>query len=106
MEFRYRAYNLDWSSLPFSAKLRLGLTALGGLGLLALILSLSAALFLILAPVVVISGLIGSWYLSRKLRWAREAGAQDDGVIDAQYIVIEPGREGPGDDGTPPRRLS
>ncbi len=94
MEFRYRVYNFDWSSLPLGAKVRVGLTALGGLGLLALILSVSAALFLILAPVVLVSGLIGSWYLSRKVRQAREQGLRDEGVIDAQYIVIE--RE-PGD---------
>jgi len=94
VEFRYRVYNLDWSSLPLGAKVRVGLTALGGLGLLALILSVSAALFLILAPVVLVSGLIGSWYLSSKVRQAREQGLRDEGVIDAQYIVIE--RE-PGD---------
>ncbi len=100
VEFRYRAYNLDWSSLPLGAKLRVGLTALGGFGLLALILSVSAALFLILAPIVVVSGLIGSWYFSRKLRKAR-----DEGVIDAQYVIIE--REsGSKDDDAPPHRLS
>lgn len=101
MEFRYRAYNLDWSSLPFGAKLRVGLTALGGLGLLALILSVSAALFLILAPIVVVSGLIGSWYLSRKLR-----KAQDDGVIDAQYVIIERDADSKDGDSPPSRRIS
>lgn len=106
MEFRYRAYNLDWSSLPLGAKLRLGLTALGGLGLLALVLSLSAALFLILAPVVVVSGLIGSWYLSRRIRKAREAGAQGDDVIDAQYVVIERDADSTSHDGRTHRRIS
>lgn len=99
MEFRYRAYNVDWSSLPLGAKLRVGLTALGGFGLLALILSVSAALFLILAPIVVVSGLIGGWYFSRKLRKAR-----DEGVIDAQYVIIERETDRRGDD-TPPRRI-
>ncbi|HRE22266.1 MAG TPA: hypothetical protein PKW21_14725 [Rhabdaerophilum sp.] len=101
MEFRYRAYNLDWSKLPLGAKLRVGLTALGGLGLLALILSVSAALFLILAPIVIVSGLIGGWHLSRRLR-----KAQDEGVIDAHYVVIdrEAGRKD--DDSPPPRRIS
>lgn len=97
MAIHFASFGTSWSSLPFGAKVRLGVTALAGLLILALVLSLSAALFLVLAPILLVSGLIGGFFMRRRMRAAgfpdpRQQRPNDSRTIDAQYVVIEPER--------------
>lgn len=98
MAIHFSGFGPAWSNLGFGGKLRLALSALAGLLVLAVVLSLSAALFLVLAPILLVSGIVGGYLMRRRMRAAAEAGApypQDPAggrTIDAQYIVIEPGR--------------
>jgi hypothetical protein len=82
---RYTLLPTSFAELPLGAKIRLALTGIGALGVLALVLSVSAALFLILAPILIVSGLVGSFLLNRKAKMRAE-----DGTIDVHYVVIEP----------------
>jgi hypothetical protein len=102
MAIHFASFGTSWSSLPFGAKVRLGVTALAGLLILALVLSLSAALFLVLAPILLVSGLIGGFFMRRRMRAAgfpdprgpdpRGQRPGDSRTIEAQYVVIEPER--------------
>ncbi len=71
----------------------LGAVAAGALGLVVLLLG--AGLALLLAPVVVGAVLVARWRLKKALREAgvdldrRTAGPGPDGVIDADYRVID-----------------
>jgi hypothetical protein len=89
MTIRYTMFRSSWSDLPFGSKLRLALAGLGVLGLLALVLSLSVAIFLVLAPIMIVAGAVGSMALGRKAKRTAKRNA-DDQTIEAQYVVIEP----------------
>lgn len=67
---------------------------------LALIL-VFGLIFLALLPVVLIAGLIGRWWLGRE---QRKAGRGRDGLIEAEYEVIEAERVEPPGRGWGPRR--
>lgn len=54
----------------------------------AAVLAVTLIGLLVVLPVVLVGGVVLSFYLRRKLRQARRAPA-DDGIIDAEYTVIE-----------------
>ncbi|MFO1067425.1 MAG: hypothetical protein U1E14_02770 [Geminicoccaceae bacterium] len=91
--FAYQAYQFR-PGTPGSWRTWAGL-ALGGAAVAALLL-VFGLVFLLLVPVFAVAGLVGRWWLGRKLREATEAQRRRSGVIEGQYEVIEvdavPGR--------------
>ncbi len=73
---------LGWVWAPM---MRLAGLLLAGAVLLAVIF---VGLFIVL-PVMLIGGITLSFYLRGRLRWAPRR-QREDGVIDAEYTVIEP----------------
>jgi Flp pilus assembly protein TadB len=68
---------------PLGTLVRLALLIAVGLAMLALFI----IGFFVIVPVMLIGGLVSYFYLRRRLRKAQQS--TPDGVIDAEYTVIE-----------------
>jgi hypothetical protein len=65
--------------------LKLAVLACAGLALLALIF----VAFVIVLPLMVAAGVGLTLFLRRRLRWARRRPDPADGIIDAEYKIVE-----------------
>lgn len=70
---------------PLSALVRFAL----GIVALAVLLTIALVGLVVVLPVMLLGGIVFYVYLRRKLRQAQQQRQAEDGIIDAEYTIVE-----------------